>query len=518
MTNNRYSAIALSALMLVGIFTIALSSSFRNAYAHNFSGDESAAFLAKVQELKVETHLIQQDLASSNNKTLAAWHLAKMSEFWNANDTKEMGEKNQRLSKEIPNDLANLTAKANSTSTSDTDTNTKVKSIVDDLDNSLAEAVSVRIDKTALDNATVNALAVKAVLDETMEDYDIALGASDENTDQNTSMMIEATPTTNTTTNNNSNNTVDNNMNTITPSSTTVINYSAYQTAQGLAAAAQDMFNNNLKTKAPANATAAITNLDQGFTKLKQAIDNKMSNDDVMAIVHGTIHPNLATAFNLKIEPTIEGQGNSNMTSNNNTNSTTNSSAPTTTMSSSVPARFMMYATETAQKIHSDHLSENAPITRPYTADTKYMLTSTDKAISISDKSNVKDANITLDLATWKSTARVVSMDIMAGSLNIDGQGSLKVLSGQAYYVVNGHVFYVFALVTPQGDNSMSNANNNDNSVYILTMKAILSDHNNQLPTNSYDQPLSINSLSQDSKIASQWFLQGNGQVATAAA
>ena len=515
MTNNRYSAIVLSAVMLVGIFTIALSSSSRNAYAHNFSGDESAAFLAKVQELKVETHLIQQDLASSNNKTLAAWHLDKMSEFWNANDTKEMGERNQRLSKEIPNDLANLTAIANSTSTSDTDTNTKVKSIVDDLDNSLAEAVSVRIDKTALDNATVNALVVKAVLDETMEDYGIALGASDENAGQNMSMMTEATSsTTNTTTNNNSNNTADN-MNTTTPLST-VVNYSAYQTAQGLAAAAQDIFNNNLKTKAQANATAAITNLDQGFTKLRQAIDNKMSNDDVMAIVHGTIYPNLATAFNLKIEPTMEGQGDSNMTSHNHTNSTTNSSAPTTTISSSIPARFMMYATETAQKIHSDHLSENAPIIGPYIADTKYTLTSTDKAISISDKSNVKDANITLDLATWKSTARVVSMDIMAGSLNIDGQGSLKVLSGQAYYVVNGHVFYVFALITPQGDNSMPNANNNP--VYILTMKAILSDHNNQLPTNSYDQPLIINLLSQDSKFASQWFLQGNGQVVTAAA
>lgn len=31
----------------------------QRAFAHNFSGDESASFLAKVQELKVATHLIQ---------------------------------------------------------------------------------------------------------------------------------------------------------------------------------------------------------------------------------------------------------------------------------------------------------------------------------------------------------------------------------------------------------------------------------------------------------------------------
>jgi hypothetical protein len=81
-----------------------------------------------------------------------------------------------------------------------------------------------------------------------------------------------------------------------------VVNDAVYQTAQGLAAAAQSMFT-DLKTKIPSNNTGAIANLDDGFTKLKQAIDNKMPNDNVMGIVHGTIHPSLQTAYNLQVVP-----------------------------------------------------------------------------------------------------------------------------------------------------------------------------------------------------------------------
>jgi hypothetical protein len=49
------------------------------------------------------------------------------------------------------------------------------------LTDSLGEAVTVRIDQVARDNPTVNALAIKAVLDETVEDYGIAVGAEDAN-------------------------------------------------------------------------------------------------------------------------------------------------------------------------------------------------------------------------------------------------------------------------------------------------------------------------------------------------
>jgi len=67
--------------------------------------------VAGMQELKVETQLIQQNLS---NQTLVAWHSDKIGEFWNANDTKEMNERNKRLGTDIPSLISNITDAASS--------------------------------------------------------------------------------------------------------------------------------------------------------------------------------------------------------------------------------------------------------------------------------------------------------------------------------------------------------------------------------------------------------------------
>ena len=283
MTNYNRTALALSlsALLILGTTTFALS---RNANAHTFGGNESAAFLAKVQELKVEAHLIQSDLS---NQTLVAWHSDKIGEFWNTNDTKEMTERNQRLGTDIPALISNITTAANSTNPDAI----KVGQLITSLDNDLAEATSVRIEKTELENATVNALAVADILDETMEDYGIATGAEEENSSSN----VTGSNTTS----------QDNNISNMSEGAgsnetATIVNFAAYQTAQGLAAAAQDMYN-NLKPKAMPNSSSEIAALDAAFANLRKAIDDKMSNDAIQAIVEGSIHPNLS-AFGAKEE------------------------------------------------------------------------------------------------------------------------------------------------------------------------------------------------------------------------
>jgi hypothetical protein len=284
MNNNRTAlALSLSALLIFGTTTFTLS---RNAYAHTFGGNESAAFLAKVQGLKVEAHLIQSDLS---NQTLVAWHSDKIGEFWNTNDTKEMTERNQRLGTDIPALISNITTVANSTNPDAT----KVGQLITSLDNDLAEATTVRIEKTELDNATVNGLAVADILDETMEDYGIATGAEEENSSNVTG----------------SNTTSQENVSNVSEGAgsnetATIVNFAAYKTAQGLAAAAQDMYN-NLKPKAMPNSSSEIAALDVAFANLRKAIDDKMSNDAIQAIVEGSIHPNLS-AFGLKEEEEVE--------------------------------------------------------------------------------------------------------------------------------------------------------------------------------------------------------------------
>ena len=283
--NNKTAlALSLSALLILGATTFTLS---RNAYAHTFGGNESAAFLAKVQGLKVVAHLIQSDLS---NQTLVAWHSDKIGEFWNTNDTKEMTERNQRLGTDIPALISNITTVANSTNPDAA----KVGQLITSLDNDLAEATTVRIEKTELENATVNGLAVANILDETMEDYGIATGAEEENSTSSSNV-----------TGSNTTSSQDSNMSNVSEGAgsnetTTIVNFAAYQTAQGLASAAQDMYN-NLKPKAMSNSSSEIAALDAAFANLRKAIDDKMSNDAIQAIVEGSIHPNLS-AFGLKEE------------------------------------------------------------------------------------------------------------------------------------------------------------------------------------------------------------------------
>ncbi|MFL6522909.1 MAG: hypothetical protein ACJ71B_05455 [Nitrososphaera sp.] len=284
--NRKALALSLSALLILGTTTFTLS---RNAYAHTFGGNESAAFLAKVQGLKVVAHLIQSDLS---NQTLVAWHSDKIGEFWNTNDTKEMTERNQRLGTDIPALISNITTVANSTNPDAA----KVGQLITSLDNDLAEATTVRIEKTELENATVNGLAVANILDETMEDYGIATGAEEENY---SSSNVTGSNTTSSQDSNMSN------MSSVSEGAgsnetTTIVNFAAYQTAQGLASAAQDMYN-NLKPKAMPNSSSEIAALDAAFANLKKGIDDKISNDAIQAIVEGSIHPNLS-AFGLKEE------------------------------------------------------------------------------------------------------------------------------------------------------------------------------------------------------------------------
>ena len=94
----------------------------------------------------------------------------------------------------------------------------------------------------------------------------------------------------------------NNNTNTENATATQIVNTAAYQTAQGLAGAAQNMFN-DIKTKAPVNITTTISKLDEGFANLKKSIDSKAPNDNITSIIHGTILTNLQTAFDLQVVP-----------------------------------------------------------------------------------------------------------------------------------------------------------------------------------------------------------------------
>ena len=249
--NSRLAA----AILLIA--SLAFGTVFTSkAYAHHFGGGESAAYLAKVREVPVETHAMQADLGKPG---LLAWHFDKIGEYWNSNDTREMNERNKLLATNIPGDIAKLIAEANKTNP---DTG-NVSQLVNALDGYMSESVPVRIDAPQLNNLTVSAQAINDVLGEVMEGYGDFTNSSE-------SADVRA---------------------------------AAYQNAKGLTDAASSMWT-ELKAKTPSNVSSTtISALDGAFANLTKSVNANASDDTIVSVANGTIHSNFATAYKTTVVP-----------------------------------------------------------------------------------------------------------------------------------------------------------------------------------------------------------------------
>jgi hypothetical protein len=75
-----------------------------------------------------------------------------------------------------------------------------------------------------------------------------------------------------------------------------IVNTAAYQSAQAIAAKAQEMFD---EAKQIAPQSAAITKVSNDLVQLKNDIDVKTSYDKVNAFVENTLNPDIKAAFKL---------------------------------------------------------------------------------------------------------------------------------------------------------------------------------------------------------------------------
>ncbi len=257
------------ALLLLGMIVSGLIYT-HPAYAHNFGGDESAGWLAKVNEIKTEVNNVAKHVGQ---KKVIDYYNDALGEYWNSNDTKEMGEKNALLQKEIPVTI-NATI---------TDANAGNQNMVNDdvskLSGYLDESVPVRVDKDKLNNSTVQALAVTFVLKEALEKYGDALNSTADLNDM--SQM----------------NTAGGNMSSMSMSASTIVNDNAYENSVSLATTAQQMFSTVATNNPSISDNAKISD---ALSKLVKDLNSKADVNTIMVDVHEGIHPTLIAAYNIQ--------------------------------------------------------------------------------------------------------------------------------------------------------------------------------------------------------------------------
>ena len=252
-------------------------------YGHDFVPNESASFLSFANQLQTESELVQSNLANGN-LTLAKEHATRAIELLNSKDPvnnvawmDEIAERNQRVANELVTAVSNLENITGSPSSSEQQQSTNQS--IGEIDAILEEAVTTRIDRDQRVNATIQATALGDIINTLLRYYGDAyeVGFDMGNMSEMASMM-----------GNNSN------------INHTLINVVDYQSAQALAAKAQEIFNNELKPLA--NATDSIAKLEDSLIQLTNSIENKASPMDIMMIGHTQIHPNLQEAFNLQLQ------------------------------------------------------------------------------------------------------------------------------------------------------------------------------------------------------------------------
>lgn len=259
-------------LLLVGIIGSGLIYT-HPAFAHNFGGDESASWLAKVAEIKTEVANVAKHVGQ---KDTIGYYSDVLGEYWTVNDTREMGERNVLLQQEISSTL-------NATLDDATAGN---QSLVNDdvtkLNGYLDESVPVRVDKDKLNNSTVQALAVTFVIKEALEKYGYAVNSTVDLND-----MSQMTMSGHGMSNGNMSNMAQ----------SIVVNADAYENSVSLATTAQQMFSDMASQNPNVSGNSKISD---GFTKLVQDLNNKSDVNTIMMDVHVGIHPTLIESYNIQ--------------------------------------------------------------------------------------------------------------------------------------------------------------------------------------------------------------------------
>jgi len=210
-TNLKFIA---NMLTIFGLF------SFYPVDAHNFTPNESAAFLTLVDAMQSEIHLVPINIAN-NNILLAQEHAENAVELLNKTLIKEIEERNQRVADELTTALAELQNIQNANVSQPPG---DINQTVSDIDAILEETVTIRIDQEQRNNATIQALALAGLIDAVLRNYGNAYEVGFDMSDRLQMVMDRD---------------IDN---------YTMVNMADYQSAQALTLKCQEIFYDELKS------------------------------------------------------------------------------------------------------------------------------------------------------------------------------------------------------------------------------------------------------------------------------
>ena len=234
------------------------------AYAHNFTPNSLSTFLTLVYRAQVELSLATNNFPL--NVTLASDH---------AEDAAKLVDDAYYFDDEIVDDT--------------------------DFVKKYNEALRTR-------NSTIHALVVANVVDQVLNEYGKAFDIGYDLT--NMSNMIMAAPSVNSSSSlsplsDSVNDPTVTTNSTIQTNNSQPVNIANFQTAQELSKKAYEIFKSKLLSLTSSNNTdtaSTMARLDKSMADLNHLVDSKAPAQELMMMVHGQVHPNLQSAYDLKLK------------------------------------------------------------------------------------------------------------------------------------------------------------------------------------------------------------------------
>lgn len=140
MKSSRY-------LKLILLSTVGVLSIFGYAHGHTFTSDEDASFLSLMDDIKSIILLIE---SSNENSTLVTEYANNASMLLNSSTMNEINERNQRLGTTLTSAITEL---RNASREIRDDEIVMIQDLIHDI-------ISSRIEKSDLENATIQSLAI----------------------------------------------------------------------------------------------------------------------------------------------------------------------------------------------------------------------------------------------------------------------------------------------------------------------------------------------------------------------
>ena len=256
------------------LITTLIMTTIGNSLAHTFTNDESAVFLALIDNMKIKASLIQQSI-SSGNIDVGKQHIEKLKELYTNHTNEEIAEKNERIANEISTAINYFTSL--SSSNQDNFSQSQIDNNVQNLNAILDESIFVRIPQDVLDNSTVQALHFVELVNTVDMNYNNSL----EQATQNMSLI-----------NNNQ-------------SRSEIEDIISYTTTRDLLNIAIDLYESNLKKDGglvTKNQSETIDKLHEGIEELKTSIELKKPSSEITNTINGTVYPALQELYNFKLQ------------------------------------------------------------------------------------------------------------------------------------------------------------------------------------------------------------------------